>query len=55
VGCSVHALAVAGDIIYAGGVFSSVGGVTRNHIAALDAATGKATDWNPNANGESGH
>src|SRR5450756_1695661 len=24
---------------------------TRNRIAAIDAATGEATSWNPNANG----
>ena len=36
--------------MYAGGTFTSVGGQTRNRIAALDAATGTATAWNPNAN-----
>jgi predicted small secreted protein len=29
--------------------FTSIGGQKRNYIAALDATTGKATDWNPNA------
>jgi len=47
---SVHALAVSGSTVYAGGWFSSIGGQTRYHIAALDATTGDATPWNPNAN-----
>ncbi len=94
----VHALAVSGSTVYAGGCFSSdrrrepqqhrrarcadgqgdrleprtrtaqcarwrsrarpcmpagtsaaIGGESRNNIAALDAQTGKATAWNPNA------
>src|SRR2546423_14771364 len=31
-----------------GGDFTSIGGKARNSIAALDASTGLATDWNPN-------
>ncbi len=30
--------------------FNAIGGQTRNRIAALDASTGAATAWNPNAN-----
>jgi len=48
-GSSVLALAVSGNTVYAGGYFTSVGGQTRNNIAALDATTGAATAWNPNA------
>jgi hypothetical protein len=52
----VFTLAVSGDgsTVYAGGFFNgtnSIGGATRNHIAALDATTGVATSWDPNANG----
>jgi len=46
----VLALAVSGSTVYAGGDFTSIGGETRNNIAALDAVTGLATSWNPNAN-----
>jgi hypothetical protein len=48
-GTDVEALAVSGTTVYAGGGFGSIGGQTRNNIAALDAATGNATAWNPNA------
>jgi hypothetical protein len=43
-------LAVGDPILYVGGDFTSIGGQARNHIAALDAATGTVTAWNPNAN-----
>ena len=36
--------------ILAGGLFSSIGGQTRNNIARLDAATGLADSFDPNAN-----
>ena len=48
---SVHALALGGGRIYAGGNFWSIGGVVRNHLAALDATTGAPTNWDPNASG----
>ena len=51
---SVYAIAVQADgKILAGGVFSGangIGGQTRNHIARLDATTGAADSFNPNAN-----
>ena len=52
----VRALAVQTDgKIVAGGSFNgpnSIGGQTRNFIARLDAATGLADSFDPNANGE---
>ena len=53
---AVLALAVPGDgsTVYAGGKFSSIGVESpewRNRIAAIDAATGALTDWDPGATG----
>jgi hypothetical protein len=45
----VSALVVSGPTVYAGGWFTSIGGQSRNYIAALDAATGNATNWDPTA------
>lgn len=47
----VRALAVDGSTVYVGGSFTSIGGQARNYIAALDATTGNATAWDPNASG----
>ncbi len=47
----VSALVVNGGTVYAGGHFATIGGQLRNHIAALDAVTGAATPWEPNASG----
>jgi hypothetical protein len=35
--------------VYAGGTFSRIGGQWRSRIAAVDAASGTATAWNPSA------
>lgn len=50
-GAVINALAVSGSTVYAGGSFSTIGGQTRNSIAALDATTGNASAWNPNSAG----
>ena len=48
---SVYAIAVQADgKILVGGDFTSIGGQTRNGIARLDATTGLADSFNPNAN-----
>ena len=48
----VETLAVAGSTVYAGGVFTTIGGQARNNVAALNASDGTATTWNPNPNSE---
>jgi hypothetical protein len=41
-----------GHTIYLGGSFFKVGGLPRDKVAAVDAATGAPTPWKPNANRE---
>jgi PKD repeat protein len=45
----VNAIDVApdGDTVYLGGSFGRVGGSVRQNAAAIDAATGDVTPWNP--------
>jgi len=45
----VHALALHGATLYVGGEFTKIDGKDRNNIAALNAATGQAVAWDPNA------
>jgi uncharacterized delta-60 repeat protein len=50
---TVQAIAVQADgKILAGGHFTLIGGQPRNRIARLDATTGSAESWDPNANGD---
>jgi hypothetical protein len=39
-----------GAILYVAGDFTNIGGVARNHLAAINTATGAVDDWDPNAN-----
>ena len=50
-GGQVYALAVSGSTVYSGGDFVSIGGQPRKNLAALDATSGTATDWNPDPTG----
>jgi len=46
----VQSIALAGNDLFVGGSFNSVGGVARRNLAALNVSTGEATAWNPGAN-----
>lgn len=46
----IYALALGSNSICLGGDFTSFGGLPRKNAAALDLATGAATDWDPKAN-----
>src|SRR5207253_5216389 len=49
----LDAIAVQADgKILPGGLFTNIGGQTRNYIARLDTTTGLADSYNPNANGQ---
>jgi hypothetical protein len=41
---------VSGSTVYAGGFFTSIGGMPRTKIAALNAADGTATPFSANTN-----
>lgn len=49
-GRATDALVLSGSTRFVGGDLLTIGGQARTGIAALDAATGSATDWNPSAN-----
>jgi hypothetical protein len=50
---SVFALSLGAGTsnVFVGGSFTSLGGVLRNNLAAVDVPSGVPTGWNPNANG----
>lgn len=48
---TVYALAASGNLVYAGGSFTTVGGEQRSRLAAIDGTTGALlAAWNPGAN-----
>ncbi len=47
----VNALLLDGSTLYVGGKFNSIGGKERFGVAALDAITGSATNWNASSDG----
>lgn len=49
---AVHALALRGDRLYVGGYFTSVNGVSRRNLVAIDARSGELLDWAPNPDGD---
>jgi hypothetical protein len=50
-GGRVDTLAVSGTTVYAGGFFTKIGGSNRKNVGAVDASTGAATGWAPEATG----
>ena len=46
----VKTLAIQGGNLFVGGAFTTIGAVTRNHIASIVVSSGVVTPWNPNAN-----
>ncbi len=52
-GTDVWSLRLDGDVIYAGGAFTTVAGaaLTRNRLAAWDRMSGALIDWSPNVSG----
>jgi WD40 repeat protein len=52
-GSTVYKVLATGSAVYAGGTFTTIGSQApapaRNYIAALDPASGNATNWNPDA------
>jgi len=48
---SASAIVIVGTTAYVGGSFSTIGGVARNNLAAVDTATGAVLPWNPNVTG----
>lgn len=53
---AINALAVSedGSTVYVGGGFETIGGQTRNNLAAVNAATGTVTNFNPAGLGTDG-
>jgi hypothetical protein len=47
----LRALALKAGKLYVGGYFASVGGQSRQNLAAIDTSTGTVTAWNPNPDG----
>lgn len=47
---SVSVLAISEGVIYVGGEFTSIGGLERFKIAAVDTGIGNATSWDPKVN-----
>ncbi len=52
-GFEATAIAISASTVYLGGVFTTIGGTTRNHAGAVaTGATATLLPWNPNLNGQ---
>ena len=47
----VRSIVISGSVVYIGGDFTQIGGITRNNVGAVDITTGLPTSWDPNADG----
>ena len=52
---AVYTIVVHGSSVYIGGLFERAGGQPRRGLAAVSAATGRPTAWNPKLDGERGY
>jgi hypothetical protein len=50
----VVTLSRVGSLLYVGGTFRNIGGQVRSGLAAIDATTGSATAWSPDAGPDAG-
>lgn len=50
----VEAIVVSSSILYVGGHFTTIGGGSRSHLAAVSASSGGLQGWNPGADGALG-
>ena len=48
---SIQDLAIGDGVIYAAGYFTTIGGINRKYVAAIDPTTGAITPWNPEVDG----
>ncbi len=47
----IRDLAIGDEVVYAAGDFTAIGSLSRNHLAAVDRATGAMTSWDPEVEG----
>ncbi|HKQ57804.1 MAG TPA: Ig-like domain repeat protein, partial [Candidatus Eisenbacteria bacterium] len=50
VGSGISSIVVNGATVYVAGSFSTIGGQSRNSVAAVDTSNGVPSAWNPNPN-----
>jgi hypothetical protein len=46
----INAVEVSDNVVHVGGSFQELNGATRHRLAAIDAASGELTSWDPRAN-----
>jgi hypothetical protein len=51
---SVFAIVSSGTTVFVGGSFTTIGGISRNGLAAINGSTGAVLSWNPNPDRDGG-